>query len=41
MTRAERIARLLNTDWQSVDSLLRQGYNELQIIRSFLLPATR
>lgn len=41
MTKAERIAHLLNTDWQPIDTLLRQGYNELQIIRSYTLPATR
>lgn len=38
MTQAERIARILNTDWKPIDSLLRQGYTQHQIIRSYIVP---
>jgi hypothetical protein len=39
MTTAEKIARLLNTDWRAIDAMLRMGFTEVQIIRSYLVPA--
>ena len=39
MTKAQKIAHILNTnDWQSIDSMLRQGYTEQQIIRGYIVP---
>jgi len=38
MTTAEKIARLLNTDWRPIDAMLRMGFTPLQIFRAYLIP---
>lgn len=39
MTTAQIIAQLLNTtDWQSIDTMLRQGFTREQVIRSYTVP---
>lgn len=39
MTLAEKIARVLNTDWEPIDDLLRMGYSPKQIIKSYVVPS--